>query len=105
MHTADAQEHGAPWRHSDAHKWEMEQERGDAVGGGDMIDVEPTAQVIDTAAERFRQTADELNRLASRMRERNDLTYSSEAMMAILNVLQNCRLDLLVTRPIRALSA
>ena len=69
-----------------------------------MIDVEPTAQVIDTAAERFRQTAEELNRLASRMRERNDLTYASEAMMAIINTMQNCRMDLLVTRPIRALT-
>lgn len=70
-----------------------------------MIDVEPTAQAIDTAEERFRHTADELNRLASRMRERNDLTYSSEAMIAIINAMQNCRMDLLVTRPIRALSA
>lgn len=70
-----------------------------------MIDVEPTAQTIDAAAERFRQAADELNRLAGRMRERNDLTYSSEALMAILNAMQNARIDLLVTRPIRALSA
>jgi len=70
-----------------------------------MIDVEPTAQVIDTAAERFRQTADELNRLASRMREKNDLTYAAEAMTTIMNAVQNCRMDLLVTRPIRALSA
>ena len=70
-----------------------------------MIDVEPTAKVIDTAAERFRNAADALNQLASMMREKNDLTYAAEAMTTIMNAVQNCRMDLLVTRPIRALSA
>jgi hypothetical protein len=69
-----------------------------------MINVEPTAQTIDQAAERFRQAADELNRISTKMRDRNDLTYSSEALMAIINAMQNARIDLLVTRPIRALS-
>lgn len=68
------------------------------------IDVEPTAQVIDLAAERLRQAADELNRIASSMRARNDLTYSAEALTTIFNAVQNSRVDLLVTRPIIALS-
>jgi hypothetical protein len=69
------------------------------------IDVEPTAETINAAAARFRQCAVTLDNLATQMRERNDLTYASEAMMEMLNALQNSRLDLLVTRPIRACRA
>jgi len=69
-----------------------------------MIDVEPTAQVIDQAAVRMRQAADSLNQVSAHMRERNDLSYASEALSEILSTLQNSRLDLLITRPIRALS-
>lgn len=66
-------------------------------------DVEPTAQVIDAAANRLRQSADDLDRIAARMREQKDLTYAAEATSCLLNALQNCRMDLLVTRPIRAI--
>ena len=76
-----------------------------SVGEGKMIDVEPTVKVIDTAAERLMNAADALNQLASMMREKNDLTYATEAMTTIMNAVQNCRMDLLVTRPILALSA
>jgi hypothetical protein len=68
-----------------------------------MVNVEPTAQTIDKAAEEFRQAAKTLDIIASLMRERHDLTYSSEALMTMLNTLQNSRIDLLITRPIRAL--
>lgn len=65
------------------------------------INVEPTAQVIDQAAERFRQAAVELDRLALKMRESQDLEYAAEAISTAHNTLQNARLDLLVTRPMR----
>lgn len=65
------------------------------------IDVEPTAQTIDQAAERFRQAAVDLDRLAATMRERNDLEYAAEALVIAHNTLANSRLDLLVTRPLR----
>ena len=66
------------------------------------MDVEPTAETIDAAANRFRQTAESLDRIAARMREKNDISYAAEALSEMLNTLQNARLDLLVTRPIRA---
>jgi len=66
------------------------------------MDVEPTAETIDAAAKRFRQTADALDRIAERMRDRKDLSYAAEAVSEMLNTLQNSRIDLLVTRPIRA---
>jgi hypothetical protein len=69
-----------------------------------MINVEPTAQIIDSTANELRLSADKLNKISSLMRERNDLSYASEALSEILNTLQNARLDLLITRPIRALS-
>jgi len=65
------------------------------------IDVEPTAQVIEQAAERFRQAAINLDRLATTMREKQDLEYAAEALSVAHNVLQNARLDLLITRPMR----
>jgi hypothetical protein len=66
------------------------------------VDVEQTAQVIDGAAQRFRQAADNMDRIAIRMRERGDISYSAEALSEMLKALQNARLDLLITRPIRA---
>lgn len=66
------------------------------------VDVEPTAETIDAAAKRFRQTADALDRIAKRMRAGKNLSYAAEAVSEMLNALQNSRIDLLVTRPIRA---
>jgi len=68
-----------------------------------MIDVEPTAQAIDNAAIRMRQAADNLCSIAGKMRKQNDLSYATEATIELLNALQNSRMELLVTRPIRAL--
>ena len=68
-----------------------------------MIDVEPTAKTICSASERIRECADHLDGIAKNMREKNDLTYAAEAVTEIVNTFSNLRLDLLVTRPIRAL--
>ena len=65
------------------------------------IDVEPTAQVIDQAAARFRQAAVDLEQLAAKMRAKQDLEYAAEAISTAHNAIQNARLDLLVTRPMR----
>jgi hypothetical protein len=67
-----------------------------------MIDVDPTAAAIDVAANNFRYVADRLESIATKMRERNDITYASEAVSEIVNAISNSRIDLLVTRPIRA---
>jgi hypothetical protein len=69
------------------------------------IDVEPTAQAIIDAADYLRSIESKLRHTADRMRETKDITYASEAANAIANILPNMRIDLLVTRPIRALSA
>lgn len=64
---------------------------------------ELTAQIIDEAAKILRDRAAELDRIAERMRSRNDLTYAAEALSVIVQLAMQCRTDLLVTRPLRAL--
>jgi len=66
------------------------------------IDVEPTAETIDTAAKRLRQAAITLERIAANMRAYDDLSYAAEAIQEILNAVSSSRLDLLVTRPLHA---
>lgn len=67
------------------------------------MDVEPTARVISDAARRLRDAAADLDQLAKKMRESQDITYASEAVSTIANCMTTTRLDLLVTRPIRGL--
>jgi hypothetical protein len=65
------------------------------------VDVEPTAAVIMDMAVTLKNYAHELERTARKMMDRGDITLASEALGAITNCMQNLRLDLLVTRPIR----
>jgi len=67
------------------------------------INVEPTAEVIDNMAKRLTEISEELRRIATRMRERSDITYAGEAMNTISNMTNQLRLDLLITRPLREL--
>lgn len=67
-----------------------------------MIEVEPTAEVIDGAAEVLEHTAKNLRARAAKMRSDGDITHASEAVNALANIWANVRLDLLVTRPLRA---
>ena len=69
------------------------------------INPAPTVEVIDAMASRLRDSAKELERLAARMRDTNDLELAGDAANVIANLLPNLRLDLLVTRPIKAASA
>lgn len=67
--------------------------------------ITPTAEIIGGMSDHFGRAASQLGKLSIRMRNTNDLTYASEAMTIITNTLMACRLDLLVTRPIRTLLA
>lgn len=62
----------------------------------------PTAEVIESMAARLLDGAKELERLAARMRESEDLELAGAAANVIANLMPNLRLDLLVTRPLRA---
>lgn len=63
---------------------------------------EPTAEIIDAMASRLQDSAKQLERLANLMRETKDLDLAGDAANVIANLMPNLRLDLLVTRPLRA---
>lgn len=65
--------------------------------------VESTAEIIDKMAEELEYKAKELRRTAADMRKEQSLEYASIAMQTVASVFQNMRLDLLVSRPLRAL--
>ena len=67
------------------------------------IDVTPTCQVIDQMIVNLEATAQELKRYRMTISEKNDLTYVAEVSNCITSCLGNLRLDLLITRPLRAL--
>ena len=65
------------------------------------MNVEPTVSIICHAAEILRGFADDLDRQADHLSATQDFTYAAEAAQTIGNIMQNLRIDLLVTRPIR----
>lgn len=65
------------------------------------INVMPTAEAIREMANTLLRYSQEMEAIAIKMVERNDITYASQAASAISNCMQNLRLDLIVTRPIR----
>ena len=65
------------------------------------MNVKPTVDIIHSMSKRLREAADDLDRTAKSMTEKNDLTYASEAMQSVSNSIMNLRLDLLITRPLR----
>lgn len=67
------------------------------------INVDSTVETIEDMARKMRQYALDVERVAARMRETGDITYASEVMQSITNMNTNLRLDLLITKPIRAL--
>lgn len=66
------------------------------------IDVRETAEVLDEMAADFARASRNMERLATQMRERDDMSYAADAMTEVRNTFANLRTDLLVTRPIRA---
>ena len=65
-------------------------------------DVKPTVEVIRKMAKTFRQEADELDSIANQMEDSGDITYAGEALNVYRNLGANVRIDLLLSRPIRA---
>ena len=70
-----------------------------------MDHVKETADAIDAAADRMTSAADELRRMSKRMREMRDLSYAGEAISVVAQLPMQCRLDLFVIRPLRAIPA
>lgn len=65
------------------------------------VDVGPTAEVIEKMANLMRENAIDLERIAAKMRDRQDISYAAEAINIVTNSMNNLRLDLLITRPLR----
>jgi transcriptional regulator with XRE-family HTH domain len=63
---------------------------------------EGTAETVEAMVKTLRQQADALVVLAHRIREEEDVSLASDAARAIGNCFGSLRLDLLVSRPLRA---
>ena len=69
------------------------------------INVIPTVESIEEAASSLKRSSSELFRIAKLMQEKNDISYAGEAVSVMSNIFNVCRVDLMVTRPIRELQA
>lgn len=63
--------------------------------------VEPTAEIVDEMVKELVYRSQRLEGIAKQMRQKNDLTYASEVVLEIVALLQNVRIDLMTTRPLR----
>lgn len=63
-----------------------------------------TVRAIEAAADTMEETAARIRRIAKEMSESGDLTCASDVINAVTDMIPNLRLDLMVTRPLRALS-
>ena len=62
---------------------------------------ESTAEVLDQMAQYLRDSANEIERKAKRLRESGDFDYAGEVLNEVQNCFRAMRLDLLVIRPVR----
>lgn len=67
-----------------------------------MYDATMTIGAIERAAEVMEDAARELRTQARLMKEDGDLTRAAEAARVIAAAAGQCRIDLLITRPLRA---
>lgn len=67
-----------------------------------IMDIGSTVDAITEAAKEFRNTADKLDKIAQSMSKKGDLSYAAEAIVVMTSTLNTARLDLLITRPIKA---
>lgn len=67
-----------------------------------MYDATMTIGAIEHAAAAMEDAARELRTQARLMKEDGDLTRAAEAVRVIAGAAGQCRIDLLVTRPLRA---
>ncbi len=70
-----------------------------------MDHVKETADAIEAAADRVADASEALRRTAKRMRESGALSDAGEAVSVVAQLPMQCRLDLFVIRPIRAIPA
>ena len=61
-------------------------------------------QLVRESAKTMHRYADDMDRCADKMEERDDLEYLGEAMLCVTNMLNNLRLDLFVSRPVREIA-
>jgi len=66
------------------------------------MDTTGTVEAIHDMAKRLREYADDFDRIAQRMDDTGDLSYAGQIAGGTANLMQALRLDLLVTRPLRA---
>ena len=66
------------------------------------MNTKETAQLIRDMSATLHRYAVQFEDVAERMEKSRDLSYASEIAGGVANLIQNLRLDLLVTRPIRA---
>lgn len=67
-----------------------------------MYDATMTAGALDAAADRLEDAAKQVRVQAAAMRKDGDVTRAAEAAAVIAQSMAQCRLDLFVTRPLRA---
>lgn len=65
------------------------------------MNVKPTLETTRDISSTLRKYADEIDRIADRMEQDNDLSCASSVLNAISNCFGNLRLDLLAVRPLR----
>jgi len=66
-----------------------------------QINIIPSAKAIENIAEQAEQLSHDLRRVAMDMRNRNNPEYAADALNSVVNFVSSCRLDLLITRPLR----
>lgn len=63
--------------------------------------VDSTIGVIEKIAETMRYYADQVDHQAEAMRKDGDLSRAAEVLLSVNAMMNNARLDLLITRPLR----
>lgn len=66
------------------------------------IDASSTVEAVEAMARRLREGAMELEALAAKLKSAQDVELAAEAVAVVVNLVPNLRLDLLVTRPLKA---
>lgn len=66
------------------------------------VDASSTVEAVEAMARRLREGAMELEALAAKLKSAQDVELAAEAVAVVVNLVPNLRLDLLVTRPLKA---
>lgn len=66
------------------------------------VDASSTVEAVEAMVRRLREGAMELEALAAKLKSAQDVELAAEAVAVVVNLVPNLRLDLLVTRPLKA---